>query len=98
MKYGLQEAGSSIMIMHQFTWHCQLDNSWQNIQFLPFHNPPIYLISSFPTFLFPKIKLPFQTVEDNITNATNDLKVISQTSFEQFIAVQQVYFEEDNIQ
>jgi hypothetical protein len=40
LKCGLREAGSSIMIMRLLTQHCQLDNSWQNIQFLPFHNPP----------------------------------------------------------
>jgi histone-lysine N-methyltransferase SETMAR len=39
-------------------------------------------------FLFPKLKFTlkgrrFQTVEDIITNVTNDLKVIPQTSFKQ---------------
>jgi transposase len=39
-------------------------------------------------FLFPKLKITlkggrFQTVEDIITNAANDLKAIPQTSFKQ---------------
>jgi transposase len=38
-------------------------------------------------FLFPKLKITlkgrFQTVEDIITNAMNDLKAIPQTSFKQ---------------
>jgi hypothetical protein len=32
---------------------CQLDNYWQNIQFLPFHNSPINLTSPLPTFSIP---------------------------------------------
>jgi hypothetical protein len=40
---GLWEAGSFIMIEHLLTQHCYLDNSWQNIQSLLFHNPPIHL-------------------------------------------------------
>jgi hypothetical protein len=39
----LREAGSSIIIMRLLTHHCQLDNFWQNIKFLPFHNAPIHL-------------------------------------------------------
>jgi hypothetical protein len=44
-------------------------------------------LSSPNIFLFPKLKITvkrgFQTVEDIITNVTNDLKVIPQTSFVQ---------------
>jgi hypothetical protein len=64
------------------------DSSWQNIKFLPFHNPPIHLTS--PFWLFPILRTQnytwrrrFQTVEDIITNATNNFKTIPQTSFEQ---------------
>jgi hypothetical protein len=39
LKCGLQEAGSSVTIMSLLTHCCQVDNSSQNIQFLPFHNP-----------------------------------------------------------
>jgi hypothetical protein len=42
--------GSSITIMHLLTQQCQLHNSWQNIQFLPLHNPHIHLTS--PLWLF----------------------------------------------
>jgi hypothetical protein len=86
-KCGLWEDGSFIVIMCLLTWYCQLDTSWQNIQFLPFHNPPYSLDFSLPGFfLFPKLRITlkrrnFQTVED-ITNVTNDLKMILQTSFE----------------
>jgi hypothetical protein len=56
----LQEAGSDITIMHLLTQRSQLDNSWQNIQFLPFHNPTIHLTSPLPTSfcsLNPKLPL-----------------------------------------
>jgi hypothetical protein len=43
LKCGLQEAGSSITILHLLPHHCLLDISWKNIQFLPFHCPPIHL-------------------------------------------------------
>jgi hypothetical protein len=46
------ETGSSITIMHLLTQHCQLDNSWQNINFLPFHNPSLHLTSPLPTFSY----------------------------------------------
>jgi hypothetical protein len=88
LKCGLLEAGFSIMIMCLLTECFQLANSWQNIQFLPFHNPPIYLNSTLSTFFYSiNSKLPlkeeeFRTVED-INKATNDLKSIPQTSFEQ---------------
>jgi hypothetical protein len=89
LKFGLWEAGSSI-IMHLLTQHCQLDNSWEGIQFLFFHFPPIHLTSPLMTFffLFPKLRLTlkgrrFQTVEDIITNATKELKAIPQTPFKQ---------------
>jgi hypothetical protein len=29
-----------------------IDSSWQNIQFSPFHNPPVHLTSPLPTFLY----------------------------------------------
>jgi hypothetical protein len=63
--------------------------TWQNIQFLPFQNPSYsYNVSSPDIFLFPTLKITFkgsifQTVEDIITNATNDLMAIPQTSFKQ---------------
>jgi hypothetical protein len=80
---GLWEACSSITILHLLTQHCQLDSSWQNIQFVPFRTPPIHLISPLLNFLFPKLKITheviFQTVED-VNNVINDLKVIPQTS------------------
>jgi hypothetical protein len=34
------------------TQHCQLDNSRHDIQFLPFYNPPIHLISPLLTFFY----------------------------------------------
>jgi hypothetical protein len=90
LKFGLREAGFSITIMHLFTQYCQLDNIWQNIQYLPFQNTPIHLISPPPnSFLFPKLKIIIegrgrsQTVEDIITNVMKDLKALPQTSFEQ---------------
>jgi hypothetical protein len=65
-------------------------------------------------FLFPKLKITlkrkrFQTVDDMIINATNDLKVTPQTTFEECfqkwerqwewcIAVQGDCFERHNIQ
>jgi hypothetical protein len=52
MKCGLLEAGSFVTIMHLLTQHCQLENSWQNIQFLPFDNRPIHLTSPLPTFFY----------------------------------------------
>jgi hypothetical protein len=58
LKCGLREAGSSITIMRLLTQRCQLDNSWQNIQFLPFHNPPYSPDLSPPDFfLLPKPKI-----------------------------------------
>jgi hypothetical protein len=42
LKCGLWEAGSTIALMHLLTQHCQLDRSWQNIKFLPFHKPHIH--------------------------------------------------------
>jgi hypothetical protein len=85
LKCKLWEVGSFITIMHLLTQCCQLDNSWQNIQFLPFHNPSYSPNLSSPDFFkFPKLKITlkgsiFQTVKDIITNATNDLKAIPQT-------------------
>jgi hypothetical protein len=87
LKCGLQEAGSSITIMHLLTQHRQSDNSWQNNQFLPFHNPPYsHDLSPHDVFLFHKLKITpkgrrFQIEEENITTVMNDLRVISQTSF-----------------
>jgi hypothetical protein len=63
-------------------------------QFLAKHSIPIppqppYSpdLSSPNIFLFPKLKITiegrFRTMNDIITNATNDLKVIPQTSFKQ---------------
>jgi hypothetical protein len=84
----LQKSGSSITTMCLLTQYYQLDNSWQNIQFRFFHNPPItWPLPSRLFFLFPELKITLkgrisQTVKDIITNATNDLKVIPQTSFE----------------
>jgi hypothetical protein len=84
------------------------DSSWQNIEFLPFHNPFIHLISPLPTFLFPKLNVTlngrrFQTAED-ITNATNDLKAKPQTSLETDSKLEKAvgevhcwWFEGDNI-
>jgi hypothetical protein len=43
LKCGLREAGSSIMTICLFTQHCQLDNPWQNMQFLFFHSTPMNL-------------------------------------------------------
>jgi hypothetical protein len=90
------------------------DSSRQNIQFLPFHNPPIHLTSPVPTIFYSlnwKLLLKeedVKTVEDIVTNSTNDLKAIPQRSIEQCfqkwkrqqercIAVQEDYFEGDNI-
>jgi transposase len=115
LKCGLWEAGSSIMIMPLLTQHCKLDISCQNFQFLPFHDPPCSPDLSPPNFfLFPKLKITlkgrrFQTVEDIITNVTNDLKAIPQKSFEHCFqnwerwlqrcnAAQEDYFEGDKIQ
>jgi hypothetical protein len=53
LKCELQEAGSSNTIMCLLTQWCQLDDSWQNIQFLTFHNPPIHLTSPLPIFSIP---------------------------------------------
>jgi hypothetical protein len=52
LKCELQEAESSIMIICLLTQHWQLDNPWQNIQFLSFHNTPIKLTSPLPTFFY----------------------------------------------
>jgi hypothetical protein len=77
------------MIMRLLMQHCQLDNSWEDIEFLPFHFHPVHLTSPAVTFfLFPKLRITlkgrrFQTVEDVITSVTKDLKVIPHTSFEQ---------------
>jgi hypothetical protein len=55
------EAGSSITIMCLLMQHCQLDNFWQNIQFLPFHNPPIHLTSLLSTSFYSlNSKLPLK--------------------------------------
>jgi hypothetical protein len=55
------EAGSSITIMRLLTQHCQLDNYWGNIQFLPFHNPLIHLTSPLQTSFYSlNSKLPLQ--------------------------------------
>jgi hypothetical protein len=86
-------------------------------QFLAKHSIPILPSPDFShpdTFLFPKLKITlkgrrFQTVEDIINNATDVLKAIQQTYFEQCfqkwrkrwqtcIAAQGDYFEGDNIQ
>jgi hypothetical protein len=89
LKCGLLEVGSSITIMRLLTQHCQLDNSWQNIQFLPFQKKKPYSPDLSPPdiFLFPKLKITlkgrFQMVENMMTNVTNDLKAIPQTSFKQ---------------
>jgi hypothetical protein len=61
LKCGLRKAGSSIMTMRLFTQCCQLDNSWQNTQFLSLHNPPIHLISPLLTFFYSlNSKLPLK--------------------------------------
>jgi hypothetical protein len=86
-----------------------LDNTWQHIQFLSVHNPPIHLTNF---FLFLKLEITLkgrklQTEEDITTNMMHDLK--AQTPFKQYfqkwkrrwerwIAVQGDYFEGDNIQ
>jgi hypothetical protein len=88
LKCGLWESGSSIKRMRLLTEHCQLDNSWQNIQFIPSHNPPYSPDLSPPHFfLSAKLKITVkgrrvQTVGD-VTNVTNDLKAIPQTTFKQ---------------
>jgi hypothetical protein len=46
LKCELPEAGFSIMKMRLLTQRYELDNSWQNIQFLDFDNPPIHLTST----------------------------------------------------
>jgi hypothetical protein len=80
--YGRVHVDSSMVIIHLHTQRCQLYNSWQN--------PHIHLTSPLPTFFYSqKLKITLkgrslQTVEDIITNATNDLKAIPQTSFHQF--------------
>jgi hypothetical protein len=115
LKCGLWESDASITIMCLFTEHCQLDSAWQNILFLSFHDPTCSSDLSLPNFfLFPKLKITLkrrriQTVENIITNATNELKVMPQTSFKQCfqrwkrqwercIAAHCNYFEGDNIQ
>jgi hypothetical protein len=61
LKCGLQEAGYSVTIMHLLTRHRQLDNSWQNIQFLPFH-----LTSHLPTFSWSlNLDLPSKKISDS---------------------------------
>jgi hypothetical protein len=73
-------AGSRLLYHDDVPAHTALSvSSWQNIQLRPFHNPPIHLSSPLLTFLFPKLKITpkgrrFQTVEDFITNATNDFR------------------------
>jgi hypothetical protein len=52
LKCGVRETGSSIIIMRLLTEHCQLENSRQIIQFLPFQNPPIHLTSTLLTFFY----------------------------------------------
>jgi hypothetical protein len=52
LKCGLWEAGSSIT-MRLMTQRGQLDNSWQNIQFPPFHYLPDHLTSPILTFSIP---------------------------------------------
>jgi hypothetical protein len=60
------EAGSSLTIMRLLTQHCQLDNSWQNIQFLPFHNPLIHLTSPLLTsFYSVNSKLLLRKISDS---------------------------------
>lgn len=61
LKCGLQEAATSITIMSLLTQCCQLDNSSQNFQLLPFHKPPIHLTSPLSTFsYFLNSKLPLK--------------------------------------
>jgi hypothetical protein len=77
--------------MSLLSQHCQLENSLQIIQFLPFHNPPSHLTSTVLTFFYSlnskntRKGRRFQTVENIITNVANDLKVIPRTSFEQTV-------------
>jgi hypothetical protein len=58
---------------------CQIDNSWQNIQFLTFHSPIRHLTSTLTDiFLFPKLKTvlkerTFQAVDAIETKSTNGL-------------------------
>jgi hypothetical protein len=52
LKCGLQESRSSITIMNLLTQCSQLNNSSQNIRFIPFHNPSIHLTSPCSTFFF----------------------------------------------
>jgi hypothetical protein len=45
-------SGFLITIMCLLTQHYQLDSFWQNIQFLPFQGPPLYLTSPLPTVFY----------------------------------------------
>jgi hypothetical protein len=88
LKCGLQEAGSSVMIMRLLTQRHQSDNSWQKQSIPTLPQPPYsWDLSPNDIFLLHKIKVTlkgrrFQTEADNITNTMNDLRVIPQTSFE----------------
>jgi hypothetical protein len=53
----LREASSSMTTMRLLTRRHQLDNSWQNIQFLLFHNPTIHLPSASRLFSSAKLKI-----------------------------------------
>jgi hypothetical protein len=71
-KCGLRGAGSYITIMCLVTVFS--DSSWQNIQFIPFHNPPIHLISPLLTYFYSiNSKLPLKEENFRQWNATNDL-------------------------
>jgi hypothetical protein len=84
-----------------------LENFWQNIQFLPFHNPPIHLSSPLLAFfLYPKLIIThkerqFHTVEYIITNVTKNIlrRVLLKVErwWEKFVSVEGDYFKGDNI-
>jgi hypothetical protein len=80
LKCGLSEASSFIMIMRLLTQCSQLVNSWQNIQLLPFHNPPIHLSSPLPTFFYSvNSKLPLKE-EDSRQWKTCDESLVGDTT------------------
>jgi hypothetical protein len=62
LKCGLQEAASSITILHLLPQHCLLDNSRQNIQFLPFHSPSFHLTYPLWFFLFSELKITLKVI------------------------------------
>lgn len=87
-KCGLQEHWTLNTKTQQFTQLYQLKTSWQSIQFLSFHITPIHLTSPLHVFSTPMIKSylkrkKISNVIGVITNKTNELRAISQTSFRQ---------------